>query len=149
MKTQIKKILATLCAAVVLVSTLAGCAQFTTKKMTLQEVYESSDEVRKSFDNDIANFKREYSDSYSDAKIEISGNSISYIFTFKETMPIAYQGLFVAALGNTLEIQCQTQVYSVRKNATYLTDEPLSMSYIIKNPDGTEFYTYTYTEPQN
>lgn len=149
MKKSIKKILISLCACIVLTSTLAGCAVMPMKKTTLQEVYDASPDIQKSFDDDIKEFKRTNSDAYSDAQIDITGNQISYIFTFKETMPATYKNLFLAALGNSLTIQCQTQVNSLRKNATYLTSDPVSMRYVFLNPDGSEFYSYTYTEPQN
>lgn len=142
-----KKILLTICACIMLAISFTGCGIKASQKLTLEDFYNKSEDVRKAFDDDAAEMLRAQDCPFSDVSYTVVGNELDAIYTLKNKMPIEYKPMFEAALGNQLVIKSQSQVNTLRLHTSHLSDDPIIMKTIVKNPDGAIFYEYTYTEP--
>lgn len=140
-----KKRLFAVVACVMLVLSLVGCGM---KKMTFQEIYESSDAIRNSFDQELNQMKIQNAQDYSDIQIKFNGNEITYIFTFRDAISTDYQSTFSSLVSKQFESLCKNQITSLRSSYNYLADDAITMIMKFNNPNGEEYYTYTYTEGQ-
>lgn len=140
-----KKRLFAVVACVMLVLSLVGCGM---KKMTFQEIYESSDAIRNSFDQELNQMKIQNAQDYSDIQIKFNGNEITYIFTFRDAISTDYQSTFSSLVSKQFENLCKNQITSLRSSYNYLADDAITMIMKFNNPNGEEYYTYTYTEGQ-
>lgn len=140
-----KKRLFAVVACVMLVLSLVGCGM---KKMTFQEIYESSDAIRNSFDQELNQMKIQNAQDYSDIQIKFNGNEITYIFTFRDAISTEYQSTFSSLVSKQFESLCKNQITSLRSSYNYLADDAITMIMKFNNPNGEEYYTYTYTEGQ-
>ncbi|MCQ2493643.1 MAG: hypothetical protein MJ104_03485 [Lachnospiraceae bacterium] len=140
-----KKRLFAVVACVMLVLSLVGCGM---KKMTFQEIYESSDAIRNSFDQELNQMKIQNAQDYSDIQIKFNGNEITYIFTFRDAISTDYQSTFSSLVSKQFESLCKNQITSLRSSYNYLADDAITMVMKFNNPNGEEYYTYTYTEGQ-
>ena len=140
-----KKRLFAVVACVMLVLSLVGCGM---KKMTFQEIYESSDAIRNSFNQELNQMKSLYAQDYSNIEINFNGNEVTYIFTFRETISTDYQSTFASHVGKQFESLCKNQVTSMRSSYNYLADDAITINMQFNNPNGDEYYTFTYTEGQ-
>lgn len=101
--------------------------------------------VKESMDSDMISAKAAYSSTYSDISYEIDGNTIVYIYVFKDAMPEDN----IEALQESLDAELSKSVKE--QNLIGLIEQQsgvkgVSVRYIYRNPDGTEVFNGTYSE---
>jgi len=140
-----KKYLLSVVACLMLALSLVGCGK-THKTMTFQEIYESDAVIRSKIDAQVASMKTE---EYKDVSLKYEGNAAIYTFTFNQNLAPEYRSVFEKMVGNSYNVMCKTNINSMRNSSVYLAEDPITMTVIFNNADGSEFYTFTYTEGQD
>ncbi len=93
----------------------------------------------------MATAKATYASTYSDISYEIDGNTIVYIYVFKDAMPEdAIEGI-----QESLDAELSKSVKD--QNLIGLIEQQsgvkgVSVQYIYRNPDGTDVFNGTYSE---
>ncbi len=101
--------------------------------------------VKEQMDSDMATAKATYASTYSDISYEIDGNTIVYIYVFKDAMPEdAIEGI-----QESLDAELSKSVKD--QNLIGLIEQQsgvkgVSVQYIYRNPDGTDVFNGTYSE---
>lgn len=140
-----KKRLFTIVASIMLVLSLAACG---IKAMTLQEIYKKDTKAYQEFNSGLELLKSQNSANYSDITIEFIGNTAVYNYTFRQALGSEYRGMFESTLENSFNSMAKAQVDSMRNDTKGLSSEPIVIIMHFNNPNGIEFYTFTYTEGQ-
>ncbi|MDE5873193.1 MAG: DUF4854 domain-containing protein [Lachnospiraceae bacterium] len=101
--------------------------------------------VKESMDSDMASVKATYASTYSDISYEIDGNTLVYIYVFKDTIPEdsieEIQKSADAELSKSVKDQNLIGLIEQQSGV-----KGVSVRYIYRNPDGTEVFNGTYSE---
>ena len=144
-----KERLITIVTCVILALSLVACASPKQKLMTFQEIYESDANIRKAFDEDVKELKNNSTANYRDVTVEFVDNSAIYKFYLNETMPAAYTSVFEGIVGNSFNVMAMSQINTMRNSYEFITEDPISLTISFINPDGSVFYSLSYSEEQN
>lgn len=156
-----RKILMTLMTFTMSVALLAGCSKDDTKttekdNKTSEEItteaaektlsdYFAEPGVQEQMDADIATAKETYASTYSDIRREVDGNTLVYIYVYKD--PISeddfeeFQESIDSSLSQTIKDQNLIGIMEQQSGV-----DGISLQYIYCNPDGTEIFNKTYSE---
>lgn len=99
--------------------------------------------VKEQMDSSMEAALSTYSSTYSDVSYEIDGNTIVYIYVFKDPMSIdeATQETLDAELSKTVKDQNLIGIMEQQSGV-----KGISIQYIYRNPDGTDVFNKTYSE---
>jgi len=96
-------------------------------------------------DADIAAAKEAYASTYSDIRREVDGNTLVYIYVYKDPIPEdeieAFQETMDSSLSEAVKEQNLIGITEQQSGV-----EGISLQYIYCNPDGTEIFNKTYSE---
>ncbi len=101
--------------------------------------------VQEQMDADIAAAKETYASTYSDIRREVDGNTLVYIYVYKD--PIAEDDIeaFQESIDTSLSQAIKDQnLIGIMEQQSGV--EGISLQYIYCNPDGTEIFNKTYSE---
>lgn len=101
--------------------------------------------VQEQMDADIAAAKETYASTYSDIRREVDGNTLVYIYVYKDPIPEdsleEFQESIDASLSQTITDQNLIGIMEQQSGVS-----GISLQYIYYNPDGTEIFNKTYSE---
>ncbi len=101
--------------------------------------------VQEQMDADIAAAKEAYASTYSDIRREVDGNTLVYIYVYKDPIPEdeieAFQETMDSSLSEAVKEQNLIGITEQQSGV-----EGISLQYIYCNPDGTEIFNKTYSE---
>lgn len=101
--------------------------------------------VQEQMDADIAAAKENYASTYSDIRREVDGNTLVYIYVYKDPIPEdsleEFQESIDASLSQTITDQNLIGIMEQQSGVS-----GISLQYIYYNPDGTEIFNKTYSE---
>lgn len=101
--------------------------------------------VKEQMDSEMDAAKTAYASTYSDISYEIDGNTIVYIYVFKDAIPEdtieGIQESLDAELSKSVEDQNLIGMIEQQSGV-----KGVSVRYIYRNPDGTDVFNGTYSE---
>ncbi len=99
--------------------------------------------VKEQMDSSMEAALSTYGSTYSDVSYEIDGNTIVYIYVFKDPMSVdeATQETLDAELSKSVKDQNLIGIMEQQSGV-----KGISIRYIYRNPDGTEVFNGTYSE---
>ncbi len=99
--------------------------------------------IKEQMDSSMEAALSAYGSTYSDVSYEIDGNTIVYIYVFKDPMSVdeATQETLDAELSKTVKDQNLIGIMEQQSGV-----KGISIQYIYRNPDGTEVFNGTYSE---
>ena len=121
-----KKRIIALLACLVLALALTACGSSETE--TLEDKY-SQETVQEQ----ISEMTSQYSDVYSDIQISLSGNRITYAFTFAQQVQVTQEDVDKAFEGDSSVNDLFDQI----SEESGIPADKIEIEYVYKNPDGT------------
>lgn len=100
--------------------------------------------IKEQLDSEMASVKAAYASTYSDVSYEIDGNTLVYIYVFKDPMPedtMEMQESLDAELSKSVKDE---KLISTLEQASGV--KGISIRFVYRNPDGTEIFSGTYSE---
>jgi len=101
--------------------------------------------VKEQMDADMETAKTTYASTYTDISYEINGNTITYIYVYKDPIPEDSFEEFHEQMDSYIvaEIKNQNLIGAIEQQSGV---KGVSVQYIYRNPDGTDIFNETYSE---
>lgn len=128
-----KRRLLTLLMAAVLMFTMVGC-----QKKTLEDYYKE-DSAKQQMSTVIDTMLETYGTLYNDIDWEVSGNKMTYIYTFSDMVDESM--IDTSTIDSTLKASIGSTIAQVEKEADV---SGVELRYIYKTSDGTVVFDKTY-----
>lgn len=101
--------------------------------------------IKDQLDSEIASVKSTYSSTYSDVSYEIDGNTLVYIYVFKDPIPEDAIDGMKESLDDELAQSVKDQnLISIMEQQSGV--KGVSVRFVYRNPDGTDVFSGTYSE---
>lgn len=131
-----KRISAVVIATLLIVATLVGCGQ-----KTLESYINSHADAKEEMDASIAETLKSMSDVYSDLYYEVSGNTFTYYYVFKDKVDSSVNFSSMDGLYKNISYA----LIDALKEETEIS-EPITIEYKFINSDKSELETMSYTK---
>lgn len=124
---QKKRVISLLLVLVCAMSVLVACG-----KKTLESYYGSQ---TSKFDNEVKNLKVQYANTYSDIKYDITGNTITYSYYYKDTYSGTQKNTIKNQMEQVLPNMCKSVTSDVKKESG--VKDRITVKVEFYNGDGT------------
>lgn len=100
--------------------------------------------VKEQMDADVETAKTTYASKYTDISYEINGNTITYIYVYKDPIPEEFHEQMDSYI--VAEIKNQKVIGAIEQLEQQSGVKGVSVQYIYRNPDGTDIFNETYSK---